>query len=84
MKHINNWKIFNEGIFSSVKKGVSGVYNFFKLVTMLTGWERKYTPDQYDKVISDAFELINAHMMKKHLYNGQKTLLYYQLSQIIN
>ena len=64
MKHINNWKIFNEGIFSSVKKGVSGVYNFFKLVTMLTGWERKYTPDQYDKVISDAFELINAHNLQ--------------------
>lgn len=64
MKHINNWKNFNEGIFSGIKKGVKNVYNFYKLVKMLRGWERKYTPEQYDKVISDAFELINGYNLQ--------------------
>jgi hypothetical protein len=63
MKHINNWVNFNEGLFSGIKKGVSDMYNFYKLVKLLRGWE-KYTPEQYDKVISDAFDLINKHDLK--------------------
>jgi hypothetical protein len=64
MKHLDNWKTFNEGIFSGIKKGVSDVYNFYKLVKMLRGWERKYTTEEYDKVISDAFDLINSYNLQ--------------------
>jgi hypothetical protein len=64
MKHINDWKTFNEGIFSGIKKGVSNAYNFIKLVKLLRGWQRKYTPEDYDNVIKEAFDLINGYNLQ--------------------
>lgn len=81
MKNMKNWKAFNEGIFSDIKKGVSNVYNFIKLVKMLRGWERKYTPTDYDKVISDAFDLINGYNLPPGKLSPPFTLPNYQLEE---
>jgi len=58
MKKIKNWQAFNEGLFSSIKKGISDVYDFYKLVKLLRNWKEKYSPEEYDNVIYDAFKLI--------------------------
>lgn len=58
---------------------VSNIYNFYKLVKMLRGWETKYTPDQYDKVISDAFNLINSYNLKPGKLSPSFTLPIVQL-----
>lgn len=81
MKHMKNWKTFNEGIFSGIKKGVENVYNFYKLVKMLRGWERKYTPSDYNKVISDAFELINGYNLQPGKLSPPFTLPNVQLEE---
>ena len=39
--------------------------NFYKLVKMLRGWEKKYTPADYDRVIKDAFVLIDSYGLKE-------------------
>ena len=54
MKKIYNWKSFNENFFKDA-------YNFIKLVKMLRGWQRKYQPEDYDRVIAQAFELIDGY-----------------------
>jgi len=64
LKHLKIYESFNEGLFANIKKGVSNSYNFYKLVKMLRGWESKYKPEQYDKVISDAFDLINSYNLQ--------------------
>ena len=80
-RHINNWKTFNEGLFSGIKKGVSDMYNFYKLVKLLRGWERKYTPEQYDMVISSAFNLINKHDLQPGKLSPPFTLPNTQLEE---
>jgi hypothetical protein len=80
-RHINNWKTFNEGLFSGIKKGVSDMYNFYKLVKLLRGWERKYTPEQYDMVISSAFNLINKHDLQPGKLSPPFTLPNTQLGE---
>ena len=34
-------------------------YNFIKVVNLLRNWQSKYQPEDYDRVISSAFELID-------------------------
>ena len=81
MKHINNWKNFNEGFFTGIKEGVENVYNFYKLVKMLRGWKQKYTSSDYDKVISDAFELINDYNLQPGKLSPSFTLPNIQLEE---
>ncbi len=81
MRHINSWKSFNEGLFSSIKKSVSNAYNFYKLVKLLRQWDKKYTPKQYDNVISDAFDLINKYDLSPGKLSPPFTLPNSQLEQ---
>ena len=39
-------------------------YNFIKLVNLLRNWQSKYQPEDYDRVISSAFELIDDYELE--------------------
>jgi len=60
---------------------IKNSYNFIKLVNMLRGWERKYTPEEYDGVIEKAFKLINSYGLKPGKLSPPFTLPNEQLKQ---
>ena len=55
--------------------------NFFKLAKMLRGWQNKYQPSDYDKVISDAFVLIDGYGLKQGKLSPPFTLPNEQLEK---
>jgi len=81
MKKIKNWQAFNEGLFSSIKKGISDVYDFYKLVKLLRNWKEKYSPEEYDNVIYDAFKLINGYNLQPGKLSPPFTLPNVQLEE---
>jgi hypothetical protein len=74
MGNIKNWKMFNEGL-------IKNVYNFYKLVKMLKGWKQKYQPSDYDKVIEDAYELIDSYGLEDGKKSPSFTLPNNQLDE---
>lgn len=47
-------------MFSFFKK----ILKLFKIIKILDNWQDKYRPSQYDKVISDVYELIDEYDLK--------------------
>jgi hypothetical protein len=74
-------KTIKKGIFSGIKKDILDVYIYYKLVKTLKNWQRKYSPDQYDKVISDVFKLINKYNLQPGKLSPQFTLQDIQLGE---
>jgi hypothetical protein len=60
---------------------ITNAINFAKLVNMLRDWKSKYQPSEYDRVISDAFVLIDSYGLKPGKKSPSFTLPNEQLEE---
>lgn len=48
-------------IIDKIIKKITNIKNFYILVKLLTNWKNKYTPSEYDGVITKSFDLIDKY-----------------------